>query len=118
MPTGKTKSDFGKYRRCSCVADIIALIVLLLYCGQLVIFTYIKQLGLDTWYRLNQALTVLLVLAGGIFLVLCLLMMRYAKCPHCGKSVLSKWWNYERMKRIRKCQPIRCACCGKEIETA
>ena len=67
--------------------------------------------------RLNLTLHVLLVLACGTGFLMNILMMRHAACPHCGMSVMAKWWNYGRGKQIMKKQPIHCAHCGKEVET-
>ena len=114
------KSDFAKWRQCFRGVNVAALIGLVLLCGQLFLLKCVEQgrLGLDSWYRIHQSLSVLLALVSGIAFVLCLRMMRYGKCPYCGKSVLSKkWWNYERIRKIRKCQSILCPHCGKEIET-
>ena len=113
----KTESSFAKYRRCMRWGNAVCLIGLLLLCCQKILLMHMEQLGLDRWYRLNQTLSVLFMIALGIVLVLTLLMLRYAKCPHCGKSVLSKWWNYGRNKRILKCQPVICPDCGEEVET-
>ena len=114
----KTESSFAKYRRCSRWTVAVCLVVLLLLCCQLLLLAHMEQLGLDRWYGLYQALSVLVMIASGIGLVFILLMLRYAKCPHCGKSVLSKWWNYGGAKRIGKCQPLICPHCGEEVETA
>ena len=113
----KTESSFAKYRRCSRWAVAVCLVALLLLCCQLLLLAHMEQLGLDRWYGLYQTLSVLVMIASGIGLVFILLMLRYAKCPHCGKSVLSKWWNYGRNKRILKCQPVICPDCGEEVET-
>ena len=113
------ESGFAKYRRCSRWMVAVGLIGLLLCSGQLFLLTLsIEQLGLDCWYRLNQTLLLLYMIVSGIGLVLSLLMLRYTKCPHCGKSVLSKWWNYGCGKRIRKCQPVVCPHCGEGVETS
>ena len=114
----KTESSFAKYRRCSRWAVAVCLVGLPLLCCQLLLLAHMEQLGLDRWYGLYQTLSVLVMIASGIGLVFILLMLRYAKCPHCGKSVLSKWWNYGRVKRILKCQPVICPHCGQEVETA
>ena len=114
----KTESSFAKYRRCSRWAVAVCLVALLLLCCQLLLLAHMEQLGLDRWYGLYQTLSVLVMIASGIGLVFILLMLRYAKCPHCGKSVLSKWWNYGGAKRIGKRQPLICPHCGEEVETA
>ena len=113
------ESGFAKYRRCSRWGIALCLINLLICCGQLFFSTLVmERLGLDGWYRLNQTLSLVFIILSGIVLVLCLPMLRYTKCPYCGKSVLSKWWNYGRVKRILKCQPVICPHCGEEVETA
>ena len=112
------ESSFAQYRRCVRWGVVVCLTCLLLSCCRLFLLTHMEQLGLDRLYRLNQTLSVLFMIASGIVFVLSLLMLRYTKCPHCGKSVLSKWWNYGRSKRIWKCQPVICPHCGEEVETA
>ena len=113
------ESGFAKYRRCSRWGIALLLINLLICCGQLFFSTLvIERLGLDGWYRLNQTLSLVFIILSGIVFVLCLPMLRYTKCPSCGKSVLSKWWNYGRSRRILKCQPVICPHCGEEVETA
>ena len=113
------KSDFAKWRQCFRGVNVAALIGLVLLCGQLFLLKCVEQdrLGLDSWYRIHQSLSVLLALVFGIVSMLCLRMMRYGKCPYCGKYVLSKWWNCKRIRKIRKCQAILCPHCGKEVET-
>ena len=48
---------------------------------------------------------------------------RYSKCPHCGKRLMSTWLgrdgagrNY--IRRVTKGQPVICAQCGEEVDTA
>ena len=113
-----TESRFAKYRRCSRWVLVVSLVGFLLCCWQLLLLTHVKQLGLYYWYSLNKILSVLFIIVNGINLVLIFLMSRYVKCPHCGKSILSKWWNYGRIKRICKCKPVICPHCGEEVETA
>ena len=113
------ESGFAKYKRCSRWGIALCFVNLSLCCEGLFFSTLdIEWLGLDGCYRLCQALLVLVGILSGIVLVLILLMLRYTKCPYCGKSVLSKWWNYGRVKRILKCQPVICSHCGEEVETA
>ena len=114
-----SETCFAKFRRYSRVAHIAWAIALLVPCGQLILLLLMRKelLGLESMYRLLQTLQVLFILANGVAFVSCILMMRHTTCPHCGKSVLAKWWNYGRLKQIRKSQPILCPHCGKEVET-
>jgi len=53
----------------------------------------------------------------------CLKTFSYSRCPHCGKSVMSKWNGRDAAgrncaKRIAKHLPILCFNCGQEIDTA
>lgn len=48
---------------------------------------------------------------------------KYSRCPHCGKSVFTKWLGRDgagrnAIKRIEKRLPIICPHCGEELETA
>ena len=108
------KTDFAKYRRCLRGAQACCMINLLLLCVIWVLTKHTESLGLERWHVLAMTL---MMAASGIAVVLCLLMMRYTKCPCCGKSVLSKWWNYGRGTRIQKRLPIICPHCSEEIET-
>ena len=111
------ESNFAKCRLCWRWVNVICFVCLMITCGQMFIAKHIECFGLDCLYVLNLSISVLYMLMLGMGIILGLFMIHYAKCPHCGKSVLSKWWNYGRLKQIRKCQTIICAHCGEEVET-
>ena len=111
------KSGFAKYRTCVRIVYTLSFICLLGCFPQWFLVRHIEQVGLDLLYMTSQCLLALFMLLQTICFVLCMLMIRYTKCPHCGKSVLSKWWNYNRVKRIMKCERIHCPHCDAEIET-
>ena len=106
------KSNFAMYRLCWRWVNVICVVCLMIACGHMCVAKHIAGL-----HVLNLSVFALFLCMSGMGIMLCLFMMHYAKCPHCGKSVLSKWWNYGRFKQIRKCQTIVCAHCGEEIET-
>ena len=54
---------------------------------------------------------------SGIGLLFLLKMCRLAKCPYCGRNLLSKGWNYGQIRRIRNRRPIICPHCEEELET-
>ena len=111
------KTDFAKYRRCALGAQTCGVIGLLLLCVMWFLTKHTEALSLERLHVLVVTLMTLMMITSGIGIVLCLLMMRYTKCPYCGESVLSKWWNYGRGTRIHKHLPIICPHCGEEIET-
>ena len=111
------KSGFAKYRTCVRIVYTLGLIGLLVCFAQWFLVGHIEQVGLGWSYMTLRCLWALFMLLQTICIVLCMLMIRYTKCPRCGKSVLSKWWNYDRGKRIMKCERIHCPHCEAEIET-
>ena len=114
-----SETCFAKFRRYSRCTHIALAIALLLSCGQLILLLLLREelLGTECWHRIHKTYQVLLILALGVGFVSSCLMMRHTTCPHCGKSVFAKWWNYGRLKQIGKSQPILCAHCGKEVAT-
>ena len=112
------KTNFEKWRRCSRGVQVVCLIGLLIPCCQLVLLKQLKTLDLEWWFAIHLALSRLFMLVCVIGLVLCLLTIRYSRCPYCGKSVLSRWWNYGLSKQIAHRQTIICPHCGKTVETA
>ena len=114
------KTNFDRYRRCLRGVWIIATMLLLLMLWQL--YLYVRShdwsLGLDLWFDMLLSSMKACEFLSEIELVLLLLAIFSSKCPHCGKSVMSKGFSYERGKRISRGLPIRCPHCGKEVETA
>lgn len=102
------KTDFEKYRRLMWMArgGVVALGIVFVCC--------IVELCA------GRERSHLWLAASALSLAVSLIALKaiaYTKCPHCGKSVLSKWSNVERGKRIAERRPVICVRCGEEVDT-
>jgi len=100
------KTNFDKYRKCYYAALAVCAIVLIASCC----WSFVLPHDLRMLFGME-------ILVSLFAAVLSLLMWRYSKCPHCGKSVFPFWGSFKMGNRIRKRQPILCAHCGEEVET-
>ena len=108
------KTDFEKFRkwhRCQ-VAWAMVLLVL-----------SVAALGLSNFRNSGNNISWIVCIVALIVACVCLKTFSYSRCPHCGKSVMSKWNGRDAAgrncaKRIAKHLPILCFNCGQEIDTA
>lgn len=109
------KTNFDKYRKCY-YATLVVCAVLLAFtlCWGIWPKRY-PEVVLERGFW--HAMVSVKLFEAGIIFVLSLLMWRYSKCPHCGKSVFPFWGSFKIQSRILKRKPVLCAHCGEEVET-
>jgi len=109
------KSQFAKYRTCFRVMQIVCAAELVFLACWYVWMNRQPEIALQRWFCRLMFHVVMLASVTGI--VMCLLMIRGEKCPHCGKSLRAKWWSRKLANQILKRQPVRCPHCGAESAT-
>jgi len=109
------KSQFAKYRTCFRAMQIVCAVeIAFLACWWFWTKCQI-EIVLERWFC--QLMFHVVMLASTTGLVMCLMMARCEKCPHCGKSLRAKWWSRKLANQILKRQPVRCPHCGEESAT-
>ena len=105
------KSNFAMYRLCWRWVNVICVVCLMIACGHMCVAKHIAGL-----HVLNLSVFALFLCMSGMGIMLCLFMMHYAKCPHCGKSVLSKWWNYGRLSKSENARQLFVRIAGRRLK--
>ena len=107
-------SNFDKARVCRRLQKLFA-IALLLFCGvNLIKFVVSKHRSCDSLPNIIAASAVVISSIG---------VLRFARCPECGKSLMTTWLGRDGagrncIRRIEKSLSVRCPHCGAEVETA
>ena len=107
------KTDFDKFRRWRHYQVASAIVLTVLTVTDIVLSVFF---GFSR--TCNLSIGIVTVITG----IMGLKAISYSRCPHCGKSVMSKWLGRDSAgrnctKRIEKRLPILCFHCGQEIDT-
>ena len=109
----KMKTDFDKFRKWRHYQEASAIVLLVLAA---------TDIALSAFFGFSQFNNRSVCIAAVITSIMGLKAISYSHCPHCGKSVMSKWLGRDATGRncaklIVNHQPIQCFHCGQEIDT-
>ena len=107
------KTDFEKFRKWRHYQEASAIVLVALAAADII---------WSAFFGFGQINNRNVCIAAFIASIMGFKTISYSHCPHCGKSVMSKWLGRDAMgrncaRRIANCQPIQCFHCGKEIDT-
>ncbi len=114
------KTDFEKFRKWRRFQAVFAcaLILALVLVAILSTSSDFAYIGRRDGLRIVGIVSAL----GVIMNIIALNITKNLRCPHCGKSFMSKWMGRDAagrncLKQIINRQPIQCIHCGQEIDT-
>jgi len=101
--------QFDKFSKCKKV--IYLLLGFLLLCCFGVLVALKLEMDFQTICLLARVLRLLIMVIGTICAVLFILLVRYSRCPNCGKPVLMRFVEYKRMRQMNNGEKIECPHC-------
>ena len=104
--------QFDKFSKCKKMIYLLLVFQLLCCCGVLVALKF--EMDLQTICLLARVLRLLIMVIGTICVLLSILLVRYSRCPNCGKSVLMRI-DYKRIRQMKNGEKIECPHCKSII---
>ena len=101
--------QLDKFSTCKKMIYLLLVFQLLCCCGVLVALKF--EMDLQTICLLARVLRLLIMVIGTICVLLSILLVRYSRCPNCGKPVLMRFVEYKRMRQMNNGEKIECPHC-------
>jgi len=102
-----------KFFKCKKMIYSLLGLDLLCCCGVLMALEF--EIDFQTICLLAKVLWPLLMVTSAICIVLSISLVRHARCPNCGKSVLKGFTEYKRMRQMKNGGTIECPYCKSII---
>ena len=100
--------QLDKFSTCKKMIYLLLVFQLLCCCGVLVALKL--ELDIQTICLLAKVLGLLVMVISAICVLLSILLVRYSRCPNCGKSVLMRI-DYKRIRQMKNGEKIECPHC-------